>query len=292
MAENGLIENVEAKNILEVRNLHYIYSDGTQALKALSLGIKQGKTTAVLGSNGAGKSTLLLSFNGINKPSGGEVLFKGLPLDYSVKGLKQLRKSVGIVFQDPDKQLFSASVYQDISFGAMNLKLPEEEVRRRVDLAMKRTGISHLKDKPTHSLSFGQKKRAAIAGVLVMEPEVLILDEPTAGLDPLGVSELMKLLRKLQIELNLSVVISTHDIDIVPLYCDYAYVIDDGRLVMEGTPQEVFSHPEEIRRINLRLPRIGHLMEILHDKDGFEFAQPANTISEARKALINWKDTN
>jgi cobalt/nickel transport system ATP-binding protein len=281
-----------SENILEVRDLQYKYSDGTRALKGLTLGIKQGMSTAVLGGNGAGKSTLFLSLNGIHKPTAGEVLFKGIPLDYSRKGLKELRKSVGIVFQDPDKQLFSASVYQDISFGAMNLKLPEEEVRRRVDIAMERTGISHLKDKPTHCLSFGQKKRVAIAGVLVMEPEVLVLDEPTAGLDPLGVSEIMKLLKELQEELKLSVVISTHDIDIVPLYCDYTYVINEGKIILEGTPKEVFSHPDELRKLNLRLPRIGHLMEILKDKDDFGFTETANTISEARKTLNNWKALN
>jgi cobalt/nickel transport system ATP-binding protein len=154
---------------------------------------------------------------------------------------------------------------------------------------MDRIGISHLKDKPTHCLSFGQKKRVAIAGVLAMEPEVLVLDEPTAGLDPMGVSEIMKLLRKIQKDLGLSVVISTHDIDIVPLYCDYAYVMDQGRIVLEGTPKEVFAHRDEIRSVNLRLPRIGHLMEILKEKDDFEFSENANTISEARKALNDWK---
>jgi len=277
------------ENILEVKDLHYTYTDGTHALKGLTLGIKQGMTTAVLGGNGAGKSTLFLSLNGIYKPTAGEVLFKGFPLDHSRKGLKDLRKSVGIVFQDPDSQLFSASVYQDISFGAVNMKLPEEVVRRRVDTAMERTGISHLKDKPTHCLSFGQKKRVAIAGVLAMEPEVLVLDEPTAGLDPMGVSEIMKLLREIQKELGLSVVISTHDIDIVPLYCDYAYVMDQGRIMLEGTPKEVFGHRDEIRSVNLRLPRIGHLMEILKEKDDFEFEDIANTISEARKALNDWK---
>ena len=183
----------------------------------------------------SGKSTLFLSLNGTLKPTAGKVLFKGLQLDYSRKGLRDLRKSVGIVFQDPDSQLFSASVLQDISFGPINMKLPEEEVRKRVNAAMDRIGISHLKDKPTHCLSFGQKKRVAIAGVLAMEPEVLVLDEPTAGLDPMGVSEIMKLLRKIQKDLGLSVVISTHDIDIVPLYCDYAYVMDQGRIVLEGT---------------------------------------------------------
>jgi cobalt/nickel transport system ATP-binding protein len=281
-----------AENILEVRDLQYKYSDGTHALKGLTLEIKQGKSTAVLGGNGAGKSTLFLSLNGIFKPTAGEVLFNGIPLDYSRKGLKELRKSVGIVFQDPDKQLFSASVYQDISFGAMNMKLPEEEVQRRVHIAMERTGIVHLKDKPTHCLSFGQKKRVAIAGVLVMEPEVLVLDEPTAGLDPLGVSEIMKLLKELQKDLKLSVVISTHDIDIVPLYCDYTYVINEGKIILEGTPKEVFSHPDELRKIHLRLPRIGHLMEILKDKDNFEFTETANTIAEARKTLNKLRGKN
>ncbi|MBM7686774.1 ATP-binding cassette domain-containing protein [Defluviitalea raffinosedens] len=277
------------ENILEVKDLHYTYTEGTHALKGVTLDIKQGMTTAVLGGNGAGKSTLFLSLNGTLKPTAGKVLFKGLQLDYSRKGLRDLRKSVGIVFQDPDSQLFSASVLQDISFGPINMKLPEEEVRKRVNAAMDRIGISHLKDKPTHCLSFGQKKRVAIAGVLAMEPEVLVLDEPTAGLDPMGVSEIMKLLRKIQKDLGLSVVISTHDIDIVPLYCDYAYVMDQGRIVLEGTPKEVFAHRDEIRSVNLRLPRIGHLMEILKEKDDFEFSENANTISEARKALNDWK---
>lgn len=276
-------------NILETQDLQYTYADGTFALKGVSLGIKRGQVTAILGGNGAGKSTMFLNFNGILKPSSGRILFNGKQLDYSHKGLKELRRSVGIVFQDPDNQLFSASVYQDVSFGAVNMKLSEEEVRRRVDIAMKRTGITHLKDKPTHCLSFGQKKRVAIAGVLVMEPEVLILDEPTAGLDPMGVSEIMKLLKETQKELGISVVISTHDIDIVPLYCDYAYVMDEGKIILGGTPKEVFSEKDAIRSVHLRLPRIGHLMEILKDKDDFEFNETAVTISEARKVLNDWK---
>ena len=275
--------------ILEVKELHYKYSDGTHALKGLNLGVEKGKTTAVLGGNGAGKSTLFLSLNGINKPSDGQILFKGIPVDYSRKGLQELRKSVGIVFQDPDSQLFSASVYQDISFGAMNMKLPQDEVRSRVESAMKRTGIMHLKDKPTHCLSFGQKKRVAIAGVLVMEPEVIILDEPTAGLDPLGVSEVMGLLRQIQDELDITVIISTHDIDIVPLYCDYVYVMDKGMVVLGGTPREVFAEKDVLRSVNLRLPRIGHLMEILKDMDDFEFLEAASTISEARRELNKWR---
>ncbi len=277
--------------ILNVQNLHYTYADETHAIKGISLGIQKGRTTAILGGNGAGKSTLLLSFNGILKPLSGKVLYKGVPLNYSHKGLLNLRKNVGIVFQDPDDQLFSASVIQDISFGAINLKLPEAEVRRRVDAAMDRTGISHLKEKPTHCLSFGQKKRVAIAGILVMEPEVLILDEPTAGLDPSGVSEIMNLLIETQKELGISIIISTHDIDIVPLYCDYAYVLNEGTKVMEGTPREVFAKKDLLRNSKLRLPRIGHLMEILKNKDNFDLDDTALTISEARSALKEWMNT-
>jgi len=278
------------ENILETQDLCYSYPDGTQALKGVSLKIKRGLTTAILGGNGAGKSTLFLNFNGILKPSSGKLLFDGKPLDYSHNGLKELRRSIGVVFQDPDSQLFSASVLQDISFGAVNMRLPEDEVRRRVDSAMERTGIAHLRSKPTHCLSFGQKKRVSLAGVLVMEPEVLVLDEPTSGLDPMGVGEIMKLLKETQRELGISVVISTHDIDIVPLYCDYAYVMNEGRIVLEGTPQKVFSEAETLRGIHLRLPRVGHLMEILKHKDDFDFNGTAVTISEARRMLKKWKD--
>ncbi|RCX16607.1 cobalt/nickel transport system ATP-binding protein [Anaerobacterium chartisolvens] len=273
------------QSILEARDVNYIYSDGTHALNGITMAIEKGKTTAVLGGNGAGKSTLFLCFNGILKPRTGSILFDKSPIDYSRKGMKELRSHVGIVFQDPDSQLFSASVYQDISFGPLNMKLPQEEVAARVKTAMERTGILHLKDKPTHSLSFGQKKRAAIAGVLAMSPQVLVLDEPTAGLDPSGVSEIMKLLKEAQRDLGISVVIATHDIDIVPLYCDYTYVMDQGSLVAEGTPHNVFSQKEELRKVNLRLPRIGHLMEILSKKDGFRFSENALTISQARRAI-------
>lgn len=273
------------ETILEVKDLHYVYADGTHALKGISLKIPRGKTTAVLGGNGAGKSTLFMNFNGILKPTSGRVIFSGKAVDYSQKGLKELRQTVGLVFQDPDSQLFSASVYQDVSFGPMNLKLPEQEVRRRVERWLERTGIPDLKDKPTHCLSFGQKKRAAIAGVLAMEPEVLVLDEPTGGLDPMGVSGVMKLLKETQEQLGISVVMSTHDIDIVPLYCDYVYVMDQGKVFIEGTPKEVFSQPDALRRVHLRLPRIAHLMEILQREDAFGFCDTAITISEARKAL-------
>lgn len=278
------------KHILEVDGLHYNYQDGTEALKGITLQVGRGETTAVLGGNGAGKSTLLLCMNGILKPAAGMLRLDGEAYGYTPSALLNLRRRVGFVFQDSDNQLFSASVYQDISFGPINLKLPREEVQARVAWAMEVTGTTALKDRPTHALSFGQKKRVAIAGVLAMKPEVMIFDEPTAGLDPSGVSEIMHLLRKTQTDLGISIILSTHDIDIVPLYCDKAYVMHQGVLALQGTPTEVFAHKETMRQVGLRLPRIGHLMDILQNQDDFELGDAAYTIAEARKSLVNWRD--
>ncbi|WP_297716408.1 ATP-binding cassette domain-containing protein [Intestinimonas sp.] len=270
---------------IETQDLYYTYEDGTVALDHISLRAGAGKITGILGANGAGKSTLFLNLNGVLTPKEGTVMVKGKPAVYDRKGIREIRRQVGIVFQDPDDQLFSADVYRDISFGGMNLGLPEEEVRRRVEAAMERTGVSALRDKPTHALSFGQKKRVAIAGVLVMEPDVMILDEPTAGLDPQGVSDIMHLLAELRDGLGMTILIATHDMDIVPLYCDYAYLLSGGRVILEGAPEELFSQPEELRKNHLRLPRIAHLMEILREQDGLDTTPTAATISAARREI-------
>ncbi len=271
---------------IEVRELCYAYADGTQALDHISFRAEKGKVTGILGGNGAGKSTLFLNLNGVLTPAEGQVFLDGLPVKYDRKGLLEARRKVGIVFQDPDDQLFSADVYRDISFGGVNLGLPEAEVRSRVERAMACTGVSALRDKPTHALSFGQKKRVAIAGILVMEPSVMILDEPTAGLDPQGVSDIMHLLMKLKIELGMTIIIATHEMDMVPLYCDYAYVLSEGKIALEGTTQELFSKPQAMREHHLRLPRIAHLMEILQEKDGLQVDAGAATISAARREII------
>ena len=270
---------------IETRELCYTYEDGTAALDHVSLKAERGRITGILGANGAGKSTLFLNLNGVLTPQSGEVLLDGVPVRRDRKGLIELRRRVGIVFQDPDDQLFSADVYRDVSFGAVNLGLPEAEVRRRVEDAMERTGVSHLRDKPTHALSFGQKKRAAIAGVLVMEPEVLILDEPTAGLDPQGVSGLLELLGQLR-DGGMAVLIATHDMDLVPLCCDDAYLLGGGRVLASGAPEELFRNPALLRENHLRLPRIAHLMDILRDRDGLE-AGPAATIGAARREILH-----
>ncbi|WP_337527662.1 ATP-binding cassette domain-containing protein [Zhenhengia sp.] len=276
---------MSANIIMETKQLCFNYPDGTPALKDLSIQIQKGKTTGILGGNGAGKSTLFLNLNGILKPTSGQVYHKNLPISYSSKSLNQLRQSVGIVFQDPDTQLFSASVYQDVSFGVVNLGIPESEAHLRTENALKRTGTYELRQKPTHSLSYGQKKRVALAGIIAMEPEVLILDEPTAGLDPQGVSEIMQLIRELQQDLGIAILIATHDMDLVPMYCDYIYLLNQGEIVGCGSPDEIFNQPSLLRQIHLRLPRIGHLMELLKTKDGFPIEDLPVSISHARKEL-------
>lgn len=275
---------------IEVKDLTYAYPDGTPALQGVSFGAERGAVTGILGPNGAGKSTLFLNMNGVLTPQGGQVLLDGEPVSYARRNLPELRRRVGLVFQDPDDQLFSADVYRDISFGAVNLGLPETEVRRRVEDAMTRTGVSVLRDKPTHALSYGQKKRVAIAGVLVMEPSVMILDEPTAGLDPQGVSDIMTLLRDIRKSLGVTIILATHDMDIVPLYCDRVYLLSGGRMVTHGTPEEVFRRPELLRENHLRLPRIAHLMEILRDRDGVDVNRGAATISAARQEILRLLD--
>ena len=272
--------------ILEAEHLTYGYDEKRHAMEDLSIAFEEGKTTAILGANGAGKSTLFLHLNGILQPEHGEVRFRGQPISYKKAGLRQLRSKVGIVFQNPDDQLFSASVYQDISFGAVNMGLPSEEVHRRVNVVMEQIGITYLKDRPTHSLSFGQKKRVAFAGIMVMQPEVIILDEPTAGLDPVGVSELMHLLQDVCRQQNTTIILSTHDIDVVPIYADVIDVMDQGHVIAHGTPEEIFAQPELLRSHHLRLPRISHLLEILQKEDGWDVDASVSTISGARKELL------
>lgn len=279
--------------MIETRHLRYRY-DNTQgwALDDVSFCAPKGKITGLIGPNGAGKSTLFLNLNGVLTPTEGQILLDGAPVSYTRSGIRDMRRRVGIVFQDPDDQLFSADVYRDISFGAVNLGLPKEEIRRRVEDAMARTGVSELRQRPTHALSYGQKKRVAIAGVLVMQPDVIVLDEPTAGLDPKGVSDIMKLLRDMRDQMGMTIIVATHDIDIVPLYCDYAYLLKHGKLLLDGTPDDIFARPDILRANNLRLPRIAHLMEILSREDGIAVDRSASTIGRARQEILRILEEN
>ncbi len=277
--------DVKNKTILKVDNLCYNYPDGTVALHNLSLDLKEGQTTVLLGANGAGKSTLFLNMNGILKPKSGVLSFRDKDYNYSKEGIIALKKNIGIVFQDPDDQLFSASVQQDISFGAFNLGLPEDEVRKLVDEAMEKTGISHLKEKPTHALSYGQKKKVAIAGVLVMKPQLMILDEPTAGLDPRGIVQLLGLIDDLQKTLGLTVIIATHNMDLVPEIADYIYVLKDGTNVFDGLPEDVLSKEDLLVESGLTIPRITKLYTKLKNDNKVDNLK--HSIAGAYKDLSN-----
>nr|WP_319372803.1 ATP-binding cassette domain-containing protein [uncultured Methanobacterium sp.] len=273
-------------NVVETVDVTYQYPDGTKALNEINFTAPEGKIIALLGPNGAGKSTLFLHFNGILKPTTGHVKIEGNPVNYERKGLKELRQRIGIVFQNPDDQLFAPTVAEDVAFGPLNLDLPKEEVESRVEEALKRVGMEGFENKPPHHLSGGQKKRVAIAGILAMQPKIMVLDEPTSGLDPKGASQIMKLLYKLNQE-GITIIISTHDVDLVPLYAYQVYIISEGNIIKEGSPQNVFADVETIRNANLRLPRIAHLMEILQKKDELPFDKPYPlTIGEARKKLL------
>lgn len=271
--------------ILETRKLSYSYDGQAMALQEMDLSILEGKATAILGGNGSGKSTLFLNLNGVLMPASGEILFRGRPVTGDKKSLTALRQRVGIVFQNPDDQLFSADVRSDIAFGPLNLGCSAQETIQRVEEVMEMTGVAAFAEKPVHALSFGQKKRVAIAGVLAMRPEVIILDEPTAGLDPRGVSEILRLLTELKKKKGLTVIFSTHEIDLVPLYSEQVYVLDQGRVVMAGSGQSIFESPERLRAFGLRQPRIGHLMEILKTQDHLEVEVDAVTIGQARRSL-------
>ena len=239
--------------ILEAVDLEYSYPDGTKALRNVNLQVHKGEKLAILGSNGAGKSTLFMQFNGIFRPNSGTIKYQREDISYKNKALIELRKKVGIVFQDPDSQLFSASVWQDISFGPLNLELTEEVVMNRVEQAMSDTETIDLKDKPTHMLSYGQKKRVSIAGVLAMEPEVIIFDEPTAWLDPRHAREFMELLEKLSQE-GKTIIISTHDVDLAYSWSDRIAIMYSGEIIASGEPGEVFRRPDLIVRADLVLP--------------------------------------
>ena len=233
---------------IEVNNLSYRYPDGTRALDDVSFIIPHGSRVALLGPNGAGKSTLISHLNGITLAQEGMVAIEEVAI--SNETVHDVRTRVGIVFQDPDNMLFMTSIAGDIAFGPLNMKLSRDEVSRRVDRALKAVGIDHLRDKPGMHTSFGQKKRAALASVLSMEPAVLILDEPTSNLDPRAKREMTELVSGLDVTL----VIATHDMDLAWAICDTALVLDEGRVVAHGPAQEIMSNEQLMVSHGLEVP--------------------------------------
>ncbi len=238
--------------MITIESLEFKYEDGTKALKDINMDLSKGNTIGVIGANGSGKSTLLLNIIGILKPSKGRIKYKDLPLEYSKKFLREYRKKVNIVFQDPDKQLFYSNVYDDLAFSLRNLNYNEEQIAIKIEKALKIVDGYELMDRPTHFLSYGQKKRIAIAGVLVMDLDVILFDEPTSGLDPYMTKEIKNIIKKLSMEKK--IVISSHDMDLIYEICDYVYVLGKGEILGEGSPREIFLEKDLLEKAYLEKP--------------------------------------
>ena len=277
--------------MLEVRNIKYSYNNDYQALKGVSLKIEKGEMVALLGKNGAGKSTLFLHLNGIYEPDEGKVFIDGEELKYDKKSLLKFRQKVGIVFQNPDDQIFAPTVEEDVAFGPLNLGLSMEEVQDRVEEALDRVGMSGFEKTAPHHLSGGQKKRVAIAGILAMKPEIMVLDEPTAGLDPQGVTNLVKLLKELNDE-GITIIISTHEVDLVPDYANRVFVLVGGELIAEGTPKDIFSQPDILESANLKIPIVTELFQQI-EAEGFDMDNDYPlTVKEAKEKFLKLVNKN
>lgn len=243
---------------LEFREVRYAYPGRPETLKGISLSLGRGRKSAILGPNGAGKTTLLLHCNGTLRPSGGAVLVNGRPVRYDRESLRDVRRRVGLVFQHSDSQLFAPTVYQDVAFGPLNLGLPAEKVRERVSEALRAVGLSGYEGRVPHQLSEGEKKRAAIAGVLAMDPEIMILDEPTASLDPAGAAELIELLDELHTG-GVTLVISTHDMELAMRWAEEVILIDRGEVIHQGAPAAILEQPGLMKRAHLVVPPLVEL---------------------------------
>ena len=275
--------------ILEIQNLSHVYSADTPferaALRDVSLSIQRGEFVGLIGHTGSGKSTLIQHFNGLLKPTSGRVLFDGEDIWKDVKFTREIRFKVGLVFQYPEHQLFEETVYQDISFGPKNMGLSEEEIRARVERAAQFVGITDAElQKSPFDLSGGQKRRAAIAGVIAMEPDVLILDEPTAGLDPRGRESILQNIRDYQAAQHAAVVMVSHSMEEIASNVDRLLVMNHGQNVMNGSPAEVFSHAEELVEMGLAIPKMTQLFLALKRR-GVPVDTSVFSVEQARQAL-------
>jgi len=251
------------KLILKVEDLYYIYGNGKSALDGVSVDIYEGEKIAVLGSNGSGKSTFFLNVDGVLTQEQGKIIYRDTVINK--KNLNELRKNIGIVFQDADNQIIASTVRAEVAFGPMNLKLPKEEVLKRVDEALAYMNISEFKDRPPHYLSGGEKKRVSIADIIAMKSEIIIFDEPTAALDPLNAHMLEEVLVKLGSE-GKTMLISTHDVDFAYRWAERVLVFCEGKIIADGTPLEIFQNKEILRQANLKQPTMLEVYELLVEK--------------------------
>jgi cobalt/nickel transport system ATP-binding protein len=252
------------KLILKIEDLAYTYGNGKAALAGVSVDIYEGDKIAVIGSNGSGKSTFFLNVDGVLTPEQGKIFYRETLINK--KNLNELRKNIGIVFQDADNQIIASTVKAEVGFGPMNLKLSKEEVLERVDEALEYMNISHLKDRPPHYLSGGEKKRVSIADIIAMKSEIIIFDEPTAALDPLNAIMLEEVLSKLGAE-GKTMLISTHDVDFAYRWAERVLVFSEGKIIADGSPLEIFRNKKILKQANLRQPTLLEVYESLVEKN-------------------------
>ena len=277
--------------IIETRQLHHLYSAGTPfehpALNGVDFSAQAGEYLAIIGRTGSGKSTLIQHLNGLLKPTSGQVLFDGEDIWSSKERTRAVRFQVGLVFQYPEYQLFEETVYKDISFGPKNMGLDEGEVDRRVRQAARFVGLDDpILDKSPFELSGGQKRRVAIAGVIAMEPEVLILDEPTAGLDPEGVESILGNIRDYHRAHNATIILVSHSMEEMARTVDRLVVVNGGKLPFEGTPREVFQHGDELERMGLGVPQLTRVFHRLRAL-GVDIDPSVYTLEQAKGAVLD-----
>lgn len=277
-----------------VNELEHIYNKGTayekKALHHVTLQIKDGEMIGLIGHTGSGKSTLIMHLNGLLKPTGGGVYYNGEDIMDRDFSLKKLRSKVGLVFQYPEHQLFESTVLEDVKYGPKNMGVDSLYVDMRAFEALKQVGIKEaLFDVSPFELSGGQRRRVAIAGVLAMEPEVLILDEPTAGLDPAGRNEILDLIKRLHEERGITVLIVSHSMEDMARYVDRLIVMGNGTIAYDGGTAEVFSHYRELEQLGLKAPQVTYVMEALRKK-GIWLPHSAITVEQAAASILaSWK---
>lgn len=280
---------------IKIENLTHIYNEGMPfekiALEDINIEIQTGEFVGIIGHTGSGKSTLIQMFNGLLKPTRGDVFVNDQNIHGDKANKKEIRQKVGLVFQYPEYQLFEMTVKEDVAFGPKNLGLTEEEVKARVKYALDAVGLDEsYYEKSPFELSGGQKRRVAIAGVLAMKPETLILDEPTAGLDPKGRNELFEQLQKMHRELGLTIILISHSMEDVARYVEKLFVLYKGKIAYQGTPREVFANGKKLEEIGLAMPQIRYVMEALKAK-GMPITEDVLTVEEAAGVLISYLRT-